>query len=183
LWVINYIKNKEIEAEGGEIDTKIHYEFLCYAMSIPRSAFDFPIYQFVWAYQSILLTHSLMVNVSYNSTYLPLTIYTSAHFKVLSSLLQNVDKYITPSDCKNNSEQSSAWLDVTNENIFENGTDFASKIPLTQSGEIERGHNNKNKISQQDEYRSLDPEDITASVPQAEDHLIKCVKYHQALLR
>jgi hypothetical protein len=177
LWAIHYVKNKKIEAEGGDIDTKIHWEHLCYCMSIPRSGFDYPLYQFVWAYQSILAINLLAVNTAYNSTHYALTIYTSAHFKVLASLLQNIDKYITPSDGKNNSEESSTWLDVTNENILENGSDFANKIALKQSGEIER-ENNTNKILQDDEYRSLDPEDITASVPQAEDYLVNCVKYH-----
>jgi hypothetical protein len=151
-------------------------------MGIPRSGFDYPLYQYVWAYQAILVTILLVVNTAYNSTYYALTIYTASHFKVLASLLQDVDKYITPSDCKNDSEQSSTWSDVTNDNILEHGTHFAKKMALKQSGEIER-ENNKNTISQQDEYRSLDPEDITASVPQAEDYLVNCVKYHQALLR
>jgi hypothetical protein len=182
FWAIHYVKNKKIEADGGDIDTKIHWEHLSYCMSIPRSGFDYPLYELVWAYQSILVTNLLVVNTAYNSTYYALTIYTSAHFKVLASLLQNIDKYIKPSDCKNNFEQSSTWLDVTNENIFENGTDFANKMTLKQSDEIEI-ENNKNKISQEDAYRCLDPEYTTASVPQAEDFLVNCVKYHQALLR
>jgi hypothetical protein len=150
-------------------------------MAIPRSGFDYPLYELVWVYQSILVSNLLVVNTAYNSTYYALTIYTSAHFKVLASLLQDVDKYITPYDYKNNSGKSSAWLDVTNKNIFENGTDFTNKIVLKQSGEIER-ENNNNKISQEDTYLCLDPEDVTASVPQAEDFLVNCVKYHQALL-
>jgi hypothetical protein len=182
FWAIHYVKNKKILEEGGDIDTKIHWEHLCYCMSIPRSGFDYPLYQYVWAYQSILVTILLVVNTAYNSTYYALTIYTAAHFKVLATLLQNVDKYITPSDCRNNSEQSSTWLDVTNDNIFERGAHFANKMTLKQSDKIER-ENNKNRILQQDEYHCLDPEDTTANVPHAEDFLVNCVKYHQALLR
>ncbi|XP_023713426.2 odorant receptor 4-like [Cryptotermes secundus] len=150
-------------------------------MGIPRSGFDYPLYQFVWAYQSILVSILLIVNTAYNSTYYALTIYTSAHFKVLATLLRDIDKYITPNDHKNNSEKSSAWLDVTNENIFENGTDFANTMALNQCGEIEK-ENNKNRMPQEDAYPCLHPEDIRGSVPQPEDFLVNCVKYHQALL-
>lgn len=180
FWTIHYVKNKRIEEEGGETDTIIHWEHLCYCMGIPRSGFEYPLYQLVWAYQSILVSILLIVNTAYNSTYYALTIYTSAHFKVLATLLQDIDKYITPYDRKNNSGQSSAWLDVPNENIFENGTDFANRMALNQCGEIEK-ENNKNRMSQEDAYRCLDPED-RASVPQPEDFLVNCVKYHQALL-
>jgi hypothetical protein len=175
FWAIHYVRNKNAEEEGREIDDKIHWEHLCYCMSIPRSGFEYPLYQAVWAYQAVLVTILLVVNTAYNSTYYALTIYTSAHFKVLASLLQDVDKYVMQSHYKNKYEQSSTWLSVTNDNIYENETDLTNN--MDRSGEIER-ENNKNRMSLQDEYRALGPEDTTAS-----DYLVNCVKYHQALIR
>jgi hypothetical protein len=176
FWAIHYVRNKNAEEEGSEIDDETHWEQLCYCMSIPRSGFDYPLYQIVWAYQAVLVSNLLVVNTAYNSTYYALTIYTSAHFKVLATLLQDVDKYIMRSDYKNKHEQNPTCLSVTNDNIYENGTDLANNMDRSSEIEIE---NNNNKKSLQDEYRTLGPEDTTES----EDYLVNCVKYHQELIR
>jgi hypothetical protein len=178
FWTIHYVRNKNAEDEGRNVDDKVHWEQLCYCMSIPRSAFEYPFYQLVWAYQAILVSNLLVVNTAYNSTYYALTIYTSAHFKVLASLLQNVDKYIMNSGYKHKCENTSTGLNVINGNMYKNWMDLKNDINLKKGDEIERG-NDGNITSQRDEHRAFGPEDVTDS----EEFLVNCVKYHQALLR
>jgi hypothetical protein len=180
FWYIhNSDKNNNVE--NGNSDNEVHWEHLCYRMWIPPSAFEYPVYQFVWIYQGMLITILLVNNTGYNSMYYAITIYTAAHFKVLANLLQDTDQYLTSSDVAKSSEQSSIWWNVTNDSPLEDETGFTKEKVLKNSGENER-KNELNTTSQMEEYRSLESGHVS-STSQAEDYLVNCVKYHQALLQ
>jgi hypothetical protein len=165
-----------------EIDDKIHWEYVCYKMWLPRPVYQEPYYYLVWAYQAFLIGILLVDNTGYNSTYYALTIFTAAHFKVVATLIQDIDQYIMSPYSTDNPEQCSIWLDVQNESLLQDRKRFLKEIVLKNSGFSKR-ENNKDETSQLDEYRSLNSEGITANIIKAEDYLVKCIKYHQALLR
>jgi hypothetical protein len=160
-----------------ETDDKIQWDYVCYKMWLPRVIYQEPYYYFVWAYQAFLIGILLVDNTAYNSTYYALTIFTAAHFKVVANLIDDIDRYIMAPYSTNNPEQSSIWYDTKNENLLQEGKSFVKQKILKNSG-FSRSGNNDDETSQLDEYRLLIPEGITA-----EDYLVNCIKYHQALLR
>ncbi|KDR19480.1 hypothetical protein L798_06523, partial [Zootermopsis nevadensis] len=168
FWHIHNAKEKD-----GE--DKIHWEHLSYRMWLPPGALEHPTYHFIYTYQVVLIINLLTDNIGYNSMYYALTIYTAAHFKVLATLLEDIDQYITSSDNTKSSEQNGI------RSFLDGGTGFATDMLSKLSGQDETDSNRK-KNSQLEEYHSLDPRHIT-SIPIAEDYLVNCVKYHQALLQ
>jgi hypothetical protein len=175
-------KEESLALNDTEIDDKIHWEYVCYKMWLPRAFYHEPYYYFIWAYQAFLIGILLVDNTGYNSTYYALTIFTAAHFKVVASLIQDIDQYITSPYSTNNPEQRSRWSDVENETLLQDGKSFVKEIVLKDSG-LSDGENNNDETSQLDECRSVNSEGITVNIQKAEDYLVKCIKYHQALLR
>ena len=141
-------KEERLALNDTETDDKIHWEYVCYKMWLPRAVYQEPYYYLVWAYQAFLIGILLVDNFGYNSTYYALTIFTAAHFKVVASLIQDIDKYI--------SSPNSVFSD---------------------------SENNNDESSQLEEYRSLNPEGRTENIQKAENYLVNCIKYHQAILR
>jgi hypothetical protein len=177
----HYINTEKSLAQNEtETDDKIHWEFVCYKMWLPRAVYQEPYYYLVWAYQALLIGILLVDNTGYNSTYYALMIYTAAHFKVVATLIEDIDRYIISPYSTKNPEQSLILSDMKNENLLQEGKSFGKEIVLKNSGF--NGIGNNVETSQLDEYRSLNTEDITANILQAEDYLVNCVKYHQALL-
>ena len=178
-----YIQKEEsLALNGTETDDKIRWEFLCYKLWLPRPVFQEPYYHLVWAYQMFLVSILLANNAAYNSTYYALTIFIAAHFKVVAALIEDIDQYIMAPHSKNNPKRLSTWLDMENENLLQYGKSLVKEIALKNSDFSDR-ENNKNETLQVNEYLSLDQEGITANFQQAEDYLVNCIKYHQALLR
>jgi hypothetical protein len=175
-------KDESLALNVTEIDDKIHWEYVCYKMWLPRAVYQEPYYYLVWVYQAVLIGILLVDNTGYNSTYYALTIFTAAHFKVVASLIRDIDQYITSPYSTNNPEQRSTWSEVENETLLQNGKSFVKEIVLKNSGFSDR-ENNKDETSQLDKYRSLNSEGVTANIQKAEDYLVNCIKYHQALLR
>jgi hypothetical protein len=175
-------KEESLALNITEIDNKIHWEYVCYKMWLPRAVYQEPYYYLVWAYQAFLIGILLVDNAAYNSTYYALTIFTAAHFKVVASLIQDIDQYITSPYSTNNPEQRSILSDIGNGILLQDGKSFVKEIFLKNSGfsDIE---NNRDETWQLDEYRSLNSEAITADIQKAEEYLVNCIKYHQALLR
>jgi hypothetical protein len=181
--LIAYVNKEEsLALNVTEIDDKIHWEYVCYKMWLPRAVYQEPYYYLVWAYQAFLIGILLVDNTGYNSTYYALTIFTAAHFKVVASLIQDIDQYISSPYSTNNPEERSIWSDMGNETLLQDGKSFVKEIVLKNSGFSDR-ENNKDKTSQLDEYRSLNSEGITENIQKAENYLVNCIKYHQALLR
>jgi len=174
-------KEESLALNVTEIDNKIHWEYVCYKMWLPRAVYQEPYYYLVWAYQAFLIGILLVDNTGYNSTYYALTIFTAAHFRVVASLIQDIDQYITSPYSTNNPEQRSIWLGMRNETLLQDGKNFVIENELTNSGFSDRENNDE--TSQLDKYRSLNPESITENIPKAENYLVNCIKYHQALLR
>jgi hypothetical protein len=177
-----YVNKESLALNDTEIDDKIHWEYVCYKMWLPRAVYQEPYYYLVWAYQAFLIGILLVDNTAYNSTYYALTIFTAAHFKVLASLIQDIDQYITSPYSTNNLEQHSIWSEVENETLLQNGKNFVKETVLKNSCVSDR-ENNKDETSQLVEFRSLNSEGVTANTQKAEDYLVNCIKYHQALLR
>ena len=174
--IIAYVNKEEsLALNVTQIDDKIHWEYVCYKMWLPRAVYQEPYYYVVWAYQAFLIGILLVDNTGYNSTYYALTIFTAAHFKVVASLIQDIDEYIKSPYSTNNPEQRSIWSDVENETLLQDGKSFVKETVPRNSGFSDR-ENNK------DEYRSLNSEGVTANIQKAEDYLVNCIKYHQALL-
>jgi hypothetical protein len=169
--VHNANKQNNVENKDDESGNKVHWEHFCYRMWLPPSATVHPLYHFVWLYQVIIEVVLLFDYTGYNLLYYALTLHTAAHFKVLATLLEDLDQYITSSDNTKTSEQSAN----------EEGTSFIKEMILKHSGQNER-ENNKKKTSQLEEYHSSDPGLVT-TIPSAEDYLVRCVKYHQAILQ
>jgi hypothetical protein len=178
----NQNKQKNMEKEDGEIDDEVHWEHLCYRMWVPATAFDYPFYYLVWIYQALLTSVLLLDNTGYNSMYYAITIYAAAHFKILVTLLQNIDQYITSPDCTESLERSSTWSDVINVDLLENEKYNVTETVLKNCSQSGR-ENKANETSELEAYLSLDHKGITASIQRAEDYLVNCIKYHQAILR
>jgi hypothetical protein len=175
-------KQESVALNVTEIDDKIHWEYVCYKMWLPRVVYQEPYYYVVWAYQAFLIGILLLDNTGYNSTYYALTIFTAAHFKVVASLIQDIDQYIS-SPCSTNSlEPRLPWPYMENEILPQDGKRYAKEIDLKNSGFSDR-ENKKDQTSQLDEYPSLNPQGITENIQKAENYLVNCVKYHQAILR
>ena len=178
----HYINNEnDLALNQTESVDKIHWEYVCYKMWLPRAVYQEPYYYLVWAYQALLIGILLIDNTGYNSLYYALTIYTAAHFKVVATLIEDIDKYIMSPYSTNNPEQTSVWSDMKKENVLQDGKSFVKEIVLHNS-DLGGTENNKDETSQLDEYRALSPQDIKTDTPNAEDYLINCIKYHQALL-
>jgi hypothetical protein len=174
-------KEEGLALNATATDDKIHWEYVCYKMWLPREVYQEPYYYFVWVYQSLLIGILLVDNTAYNSTYYALMIFTASHFKVVASLIEDIDQYITSPYSANNPEQRSIRSDMENEASLQDGKSFVKEIVLKNSGFSDRGNNDE--ALQLDEYRSLNSEGITARNQKAEDYLVNCIKYHQALLR
>jgi hypothetical protein len=173
-------KEESLALNNTEIDDTIHWEYVCYKMWLPRAFYQEPYYYLIWAYQALLIGILLVDNTGYNSMYYALTIFTAAHFKVVASLIQEIDQYIKSPYSTNNSEQLPIRTDVENETLLKDGKSFVEEIVLKNSGFSDRENN---RDSQLDEYRSLNSEGVTATSQTAEDYLVNCIKYHQAILR
>ena len=181
--LIAYVnKEDSLALNVTELDDKIHWEYLSYEIWLPRALYQEPFYYLVWAYQALLISILLVDNTGYNSTYYALTIFTAAHFKVVASLIQDTDQYISSPNSTNNPEQPSVWLGMENETLLQDRKSFVKEVVLKNSGFSDR-ENNNDETSQLDEYRSLNPEGITENIQKAENYLFNCIKYHQALLR
>jgi hypothetical protein len=175
----HFNKEESLALNNTEIDDRIYWEFICYKMWLPRAFFQEPYYYLIWAYQALLIGILLVDNTGYNSTYYALTIFTAAHFKVVASLIHDIDQYITSPYSTNNPEQLSIRSDLENETMLKDGKSFVKEIVLKNSG-FNDGEINKD--SQLNEYRSLNSEGVTATSQTAEDYLVNCIKYHQAIL-
>ena len=171
-------KEESLALNYTEMDDKFHGKYVCYKMWLPRAFYQKPYYYLVWAYQAFLIGILLVDNTGYNSTYCALTIFTAAHFKVLPSLIQDIDEYITSPYSTNNPEKRSILSDMENETLLQDGKNFVKEIVLKNSGFSDR-ENNKDETSQLDEYRSLNSEGTIAYNQKAEDYLVNCIKYHQ----
>jgi len=174
-------KEERLALNDTETDDKIHWEYVCYKMWLPRAVYQGPYYYLVWAYQALLIGILLVDNTGYNSTYYALMIFTAAHFKVLASLIQDIDQYITSPYSTNNPEKRSIWPNMENETLLQDGKSFVKEIVLKNSGFSDRENNDE--TSQVGEYRSLNSEGKISNIQKVEDYLVNCVKYHQALLR
>ena len=150
-------------------------------MWLPRAVYQEPYYYLVWAYQALLIGILLVDNTGYNSTYYALMIFTAAHFKLLASLIQDIDQYITSPYSTNNPEKRSIWPNMENETLLQDGKSFVKEIVLKNSGFSDRENNYE--TSQLGEYRFLKSEGKISNIQKVEDYLVNCVKYHQALLR
>jgi hypothetical protein len=176
-------KEESLALNATATDDKIHWEYVCYKMWLPHAhaVYQEPYYYLVWAYQALLIGILLVNNTAYNSTYYALMIFTASHFKVLASLIEDIDQYITSPYSTNNPDQRSVRSDMENEASLQDGKDFVKENVLENSGVSDRRNNDE--TLQLDEYRSLNYDGITARVQRAEDYLVNCIKYHQALLR
>jgi hypothetical protein len=174
-YIFWHVHNANIENKNGEGGNKTHWEHLCYRMWLPPSAMDHPFYHFIWMYQVILIVILLADNAGYNSMYYTVTLYTAAHFKVLATLLEDTDQYIKSSDYTRNSERSE------NDSLLEDRTGSVKEVVLKHCRQNSR-ENIRNKFLPLEEYHALNPEPIK-SIPLAEDYLVRCVKYHQAILQ
>jgi hypothetical protein len=174
-------KEESLALNATVTDDKIHWEYVCYKMWLPYVVYEEPYYYLVWVYQALLIGILLVNNTAYNSTYYALMIFTASHFKVLASLIEDIDQYITSPYSTNNPDQRSVRSDMENEVSLQDGKNFVKEIILETSGVGDRRNNDE--TLQLDEYRSLNSEGITARVQKAEDYLVNCIKYHQALLR
>ena len=156
-------KEESLALNDTEIDVKIHWEYVCYKMWLPRAVYQEPYYYLVWACQALLIGILLVDNTGYNATY-ALMIFTAAHFKVLASLIQDIDQYITSPYSTNNHEKRSIWPDME-KTLLQNGKSFVKEIVLKNSGFSDRESNDE--TSQLDEYRSFNSEGKIANIQKA----------------
>ncbi|PSN33451.1 Odorant receptor 15 [Blattella germanica] len=157
-------------------EKEIHWEFFSQKSWLPSNVYETPYYQIIWFYQTVPV-YSILINFTgYNMFFYSVTTFASTHFQILADLLRNANKYIESTTLIQSSLEHQALtrgnLNTENEHIQVSDVHELNISDENMHGKMEiksEFNYSINKNERKETYQDV-------------AYLVKCLKYHQALL-
>jgi hypothetical protein len=191
LWCTEINNEGENKENTNNIpDQEMYWKYFCFKMWLPAEATRSPMYQFLWIYQAFPIFSLVMIFTGYNLLFFSVTTFTAAHFKILAMILKDSTKIILLPDSiedieKNPTNSKSATESFLKETIqeWQSSKDCSKAVFLKNH----RGDQVAVNLHANEELQWITnvKEHETGSIQHRydpADYLIRCIRYHQALL-
>jgi len=174
---VRNIENSEINMSYDEGQWK----YFCFRMWLPQNATQTPIYQFIYIYQALENSFLILLHVTHIMITLSLMLCLTYQFKVLTACLERVDDVLPYlKDVRTSyDEVSGTKRKELSQNGNEENLTKMNRI-MWHSGRYEVLHRDKSEG-----WAEIDSLEMLHIQNDEETYcfLVKCVKYHQLILR
>lgn len=196
IWVIlpfilwhTEMKNDE-ENTSNIPDQGTHWKYFCFKMWLPTKATHSPLYQILWAYQAFPIYSLVQIFTGYNLMFFSVTTFTAAHFKILATILKDCTKTKLLSHSIKDTEQGSRNSKSSNGSVLkETGYVLQAKEKFNKVVVLKYCERNEVAIHMNKEPKWITGTDLNESEEgiaqqryETADYLVRCIRYHQALL-
>lgn len=174
MWTVLPLLNSNLisKVEDKNITTADHYlERMIFVMWAPFETIESPQYEIVFLLQFAIVSLAIMQLYAVDIMFLCLMSHAAAQFKVLQVMLDDMDQNISENDLQTAKIVDSEY--VTTDDSFRN----TAHGSISLRSRIQIDDNSENPGAQM-----TYPKDDQMFEDECRDYLVKCIKYHQAII-